>query len=207
MPTSAVALQILLILLPGFASAHFVQLIAIRAKQSDLDRVIEALLFSFLIYVANSIIHHGQSPIAFTHSAQGDALEFHPGHVLSLAGFALLFGLLMTAYVQWDGARIFRKIKLTERTSRNSIWNDTFQDVQQTKDPSLGSIVQVELKDGRSVMGVVGFYSDTAEENSVLLKDARWVDLTNNSVVEIPGPGILLTQKAEITSVSFLDPK
>jgi hypothetical protein len=182
-------------------------LIAIRAKQSDLDRVIEALLFSFLIYVANSIIHHGQSPIALTHSAQGDALEFHPGHVLSLAGFALLFGLLMTAYVQWDGARIFRKIKLTERTSRNSIWNDTFQDVQQTKDPSLGSIVQVELKDGRSVMGVVGFYSDTAEENSVFLKDARWVDLTNNSVVEIPGPGILLTQKAEITSVSFLDPK
>jgi small nuclear ribonucleoprotein (snRNP)-like protein len=103
-------------------------------------------------------------------------------------------------------ARLLRKINLTERTSRNSIWNDTFQDVHQTVDPALGSIVQVELKDGRSVMGVVRYYSDTADECSVFLRDAQWVNPENQSVVKVDGPGILLTRNAEITSVSFLDP-
>jgi hypothetical protein len=199
MPTSVVALQILLILLPGFAAAYFVQLIAIRAKQSDLDKVIEALLFSFLIYVSDSLIHRGQAPIAISHNAQGDAIDFHPGNLLWLAGLALFFGLAMTAYV-------WRRLKLTERTSRNSIWNDAFQDVRQTVDPSLGTFVQVELKDGRSIMGVVSFYSDIAMECSVFLQNARWINPEDGSIVKIDGPGILLTQNAEITSVSFLNP-
>jgi hypothetical protein len=103
MPGSVVALQIFLILLPGFATAYFVQLVAIRAKQSDLDKVIEALLFSFLIYVSDSLIHQGKSPIAFSHTAQGDAIDFHPGSLLWLAGLSVFFGLAMVAYVQWDG--------------------------------------------------------------------------------------------------------
>ena len=52
MPATAVALQILLILLPGFTAAYLVQLLATRAKQTDLEKVIEALLFSFLNYVS-----------------------------------------------------------------------------------------------------------------------------------------------------------
>lgn len=207
MPSSAVALQILLILLPGFASAYIVQLIAVRAKQSDLDKVIEALLFSFLIYVTNAAIQHGSSPVTFVRTAQGDSIDFHPGNVLWLAALSLVYALLMIAYVQWDGARFLRKLGLTERTSRNSIWNDTFQDEQQTIDPMLGTIVQVELKDGRSVMGVVSYYSDTADESSVFLRNAQWIDADSGDAIQIEGPGILLTRNAEITSVSFLDPK
>jgi Family of unknown function (DUF6338) len=206
LPASAVALQVFLILLPGFATAYFVQLVAVRGKQSDLDKVVEALLFSFLIYVGDSLVHGGKSFISFSHSPQGDVIDFHPGNVLWLAGFSLLFGLAMIVYVQWDCARILRKLKLTERTSRNSIWNDTFQDIQQTVDPPLGTIVQVELKDGRSVIGVVGYYSDTSDECSVYLRDARWVG-DEGEVIRINGPGILLTRNAEITSVSFLNPR
>lgn len=207
MPSSAVALQILLILLPGFASAYIVQLIAVRAKQSDLDKIIEALLFSFLVYVTNAAIHHGSSPVTFAHTTQGDSIDFHPGNVLWLGGLSLAYALIMIVYVQWDGARFLRRLGLTERTSRNSIWNDTFQDEQQTKDPALGTIVQVELKDGRSVMGVVSYYSDTADESSVFLRNAQWIDADSGEVIPIEGPGILLTRNAEITSVSFLDPK
>jgi hypothetical protein len=43
-PTSLVALQIFLILLPGFAAAYVVQQLATRRTRSDLERVIEALL-------------------------------------------------------------------------------------------------------------------------------------------------------------------
>lgn len=176
MPSSVAALQILLILLPGFASAYFVQLIAIRARQNDLDKVIEALLFSFLIYVSNSLIHRGQLPVTFSHNAQGDAIDFHPGNLLWLTGLSLFFGVAMAAYVQWDGTRLWRKLNLTERTSRNSIWNDAFQDVRQTVDPSLGTFVQVELKDGRSVMGVVSF-------TPILQKSAQYFFATLDGLV------------------------
>jgi hypothetical protein len=37
-PTSAAALQIFLILLPGFAAAYLVQTLTVRAKQSDCER-------------------------------------------------------------------------------------------------------------------------------------------------------------------------
>ena len=205
MPTTVVALQILLILLPGFSAAYFVQLLAIRAKQTDLEKIIEALLFSFLIYVSYSLICHGCMPVTITQSTQGGTLRFHRVSLIWLTGLTLFFALAMILYVNKDGARWLRKIGLTERTSRNSIWNDTFQDIQQKVDPDAGSIVQVQLEDGRSLMGVVKFYSDTPEECSVFLQNAQWEGA--DGPVPVPGPGILLTRNAKITSVSFLDPQ
>jgi hypothetical protein len=206
MPTSAATFQIFLILLPGFAAAYVVQILTVRAKQTDLDKVIEALLFSFVIYITYYLFHRGQQPLAFLHSQQTETLEFRPGNVIWLAAITLLYAVGMILFVNLDGTRVLRKINLTERTSRSSIWNDVFQGIQQKKDPSLGSIVQVELADGRSVQGLVGFYSDTADECSVFLSDARWIG-DENTIVPIAGPGILLTKNANIVSISFLDPE
>lgn len=206
MPATPAALQILLILLPGFAAAYFVQLLAVRAKQTDLEKIIEALLFSFLIYVSYGLIWHGNLPVAIAHTAQGDTFQFHRINLVWLTGLTICFALLMILYVNRDGARFFRRIGLTERTSRNSIWNDTFQDVRQQVKPEAGSIVQVELEDGRRVMGIVWFYSDTADECSVFLQNAQWVSEDGGEPIPILGPGILLTGNAKITSVSFLNP-
>jgi len=64
----------------------------------------------------------------------------------------------------------------------------------------------VELADGRGVQGIVSFYSDTAEEGSIYLSSARWIGI-DSVIVEIPGPGILLTKNASIVAISFLDPQ
>ncbi len=205
MPSSAIALQIFLILLPGFAAAYIVQLLTVRGKQTDLEKIIEALLFSFLIYVTQYLVHRGKPTVMFMHSAQGDTVDFHPGSLVSLIGITLLYSLAMILFVNRDGTRLLRSIGLTERTSRSSIWNDVFQGVQQQVDPALGSIVQVELSDGRSVQGIVKFYSDTADEGSVFLSDARWIG-DDGKLVSIVGPGILLTKTSNIVSISFLDP-
>jgi len=53
-PASGAALQILMILLPGFAASALVEALAIRGKQSDFQRLIGAALYSFLIYTAMS---------------------------------------------------------------------------------------------------------------------------------------------------------
>lgn len=191
-------------MLPGFSAAYIVQLLAIRAKQTDLEKIIEALLFSFLIYVSYGILSHGGIPVNVVYSAGEPSVRFQRVSLACLAGLSLFFALGMILYVNKDGARWLRAIRLTERTSRNSIWNDTFQDIQQTIDPDAGSIVQIQLEDGRSLIGVVRFYSDTADECSVFLQNAEWVD--DDKTIPVLGPGILLTRNSKITSVSFLDP-
>jgi uncharacterized membrane protein YjjB (DUF3815 family) len=62
MPTSLIALQILLILLPGFAAAYIVQLLALRGSQTDFDKLIEACLYSILIYAGFVLCTHGALP-------------------------------------------------------------------------------------------------------------------------------------------------
>jgi hypothetical protein len=89
---------------------------------------------------------------------------------------------------------------LTERTTRNSIWNDVFE-----SEAIEGQPIQVELADGRSVLGSLVYYSDVAEDASLYLTQASWVD-ANGNTVEIPGSGILLTKNSGIRSVSLLNP-
>lgn len=51
MPEKLEALGVFLVLLPGFRSAYVVQQLCLRRKQSELDKVVEALLFSFLLFL------------------------------------------------------------------------------------------------------------------------------------------------------------
>jgi hypothetical protein len=89
---------------------------------------------------------------------------------------------------------------LSERTTRNSIWNDIFE-----SEAIDGQPLQVELADGRSVLGHLLYYSDVADDASVYLRDASWVDVDGNTT-SIPGAGILLTKSSGIRSVSLLNP-
>ena len=153
MPTTLIALQVLLILLPGFSAAYIVQLLALRATQSDLDKVVEVLLLSFLIYSSYLFCNHGSLPFTIlvpSLGSSGPTIVWQIRKLAWLVGLTLGFVLLIAAYINWDGARVFRWLKLTERTSRRSIWNDIFQDEAETP-----QILQVELDDSRSVLGVL----------------------------------------------------
>jgi hypothetical protein len=173
--------------------------LAVRGPQTDLEQITEALLFSFVIYWIYRVWTGTSLPFAFDVTKDGTVVSFHNPQIGKLVLLSAAVGFAMVAYVNLDGGRIFRKLKLTERTSRDSIWNDVFQDV--------GAIAQVELKDGRSVIGVVDYYSDSAADASVFLKKASWVieNEDGSATIPIEGPGILLTKEAQIVSISFLD--
>jgi hypothetical protein len=202
MPTSIVALEILLILLPGFAAAYVVQILALRGSQTDLDKVIEAGLYSFLIYATFVLFTHGALPfdaIPPKAPSTDTLIQWHPKRLFGLAAITFLVSIASALYINHDGNRFFRKAKITERTSRRSIWNDIFQ--REVKD---SQVVQVELGDGRSILGVLAYYSDAAEECSLYIEQASWVG-GDGVPVPIPGPGILLTKNANIQSISLLD--
>lgn len=203
MPASLLALQIFLILLPGFSAAYVVQALATRRSPSDLERVVEALVFSFIIYICYMPLNGGKLPFHIQGDPAGkgdDTVLWEPAQLAWLAAVTIVFSLVAVAYIRYDGNRAFRLIGLTERTTRNSIWNDILEREAIDSQP-----VQVELSDGRNVLGVLLYYSDASEDGSLYLTQASWVD-ANGGTIPIPGPGILLTKNSGIRSVSLLDP-
>jgi hypothetical protein len=203
MPGTLLALQVFLILLPGFSAAYVVQALATRRSQSDLERVIEALVFSFIIYVCYMPLNGGKLPFHIFHDPSGkgdDTVIWDPAQLAWLAAVTLVFAFASVAYIRFDFNRLFHWIKLSERTTRNSIWNDVFE-----SEAIDGQPLQVELADGRSVLGSLLYYSDVAEDASIYLTQASWVD-SNGNTIAIPGSGILLTKSSGIRSVSLLNP-
>jgi hypothetical protein len=203
MPATLLALQVFLILLPGFSAAYVVQALATRRAQSDFERVIEAVVFSFIIYVCYTPLNHGNLPFEIIKDQTGkteDTVLWHPAQLLSLVAVTVVFALFAVVYIRFDGNRFFRAVGLTERTTRNSIWNDILEHEAIDSQP-----VQVELADGRNILGVLLYYSDNSEDDSVYLSQASWVD-KDGQTVPIPGPGILLTKNSGIRSVSLLNP-
>jgi hypothetical protein len=191
-PQGLQTLVALLVLLPGFVSARIARSLSAQAQQSELERVIEALIFSFFTYVIYVLLFGTSLPIQWSPSFQ-----VHRWHVFFLAVMACALGVIWGVIRSKDLAlRLLRRWKLTERTSRESVWNDVFSSIE-------GS-AQVGLHDGRNLIGWIGRYSDSGGERSLFIEKASWV-LEDGSTVKISGKGILLTDKAEIEYVMFLD--
>jgi hypothetical protein len=205
MPDKVEALGVLLVLLPGFACAYIVQFLAVRRKQSELDKVIEALLFSLILYLLTLPFFGYTFPLSW-----GPLDSQHPNiyriiinwqHLAWITGASVVFAVIYSANINQDWMMwILRRTKITERTARKTIWNDAFQEV--------GGMVQVGLSDDRRVLGWLRYYSDEAEDSSLFLEEASWVRTQpDGTEAEEPinGPGILITKNSGIEYVMFLN--
>jgi hypothetical protein len=193
------SLAVLVILLPGFLAARIHQRLIFDRDRSELDKIVQALLYSFVIYVVYTIF---RQPLPFrfnpvvTEAGTHYEIQSDPLRLVALLGISVVLAVLLAYIAENDFAgRLFRKLGVSERTWRDSIWSDVFHDY--------GEAVRVELADGRSVMGWLRLYSDSAQESSLFLERAAWVD-ENDQLQHIKGPGIFLTKESGILAVSFL---
>jgi hypothetical protein len=198
MPGKIEALGILLLLLPGLTCAYIAQHLAVRREQTELDKVVEALIFSFLLYLATLPFFGYTLPVSWRVATDGSyQITPHYAHLLTLLISSVVIGVLYAANINRDWLlTLLRWCGLTERTARSSIWNDIFQEI--------GGFVQVGFKDGKRLIGWVRYYSDDASDSSVFLEDAAWV-MEDDQQQPIDGPGILLTKESAIETVSFLN--
>ena len=196
MPSGTEAFAILLVLLPGFVSAKIVDACCARTKRGDLERIVEALIFAFFIYIPYALIFHGQLPLEWTHGDRGNfTVQIRPGHLALLGACAIVLALFWSWMVAQDSMHsLLRRLHLTQRTSRISVWSDIFH--------QLGGTVEVTLGDGRTVIGWLKCYSDDAEESTLFVENAHWVG-ENSVLVPIDGPGILLTKECKIQFIQF----
>lgn len=199
MPDKWEAFQILLFLLPGFTTAYLVEMLAVRKKHSELEKVVEALIFSLVIYLITFISFGNVFPVIWNHPDATHAQAFavvHWWHLWSVVALSCIFGLLYAANLNHDWfTSIITRLRISNRSSRANIWNDTFQE--------LGGYVEVGLSGNRKVVGWVRDYSDEVDIYELLLEDAVWLDEKGNEV-ETAGTTILLTKKSGITYVAFL---
>jgi hypothetical protein len=153
--------------------------------------------YSFLVYVSFAAVR-GRFPITVSAvgSVQRYVLELHVWPLIEPTIIAGLLAVLVAAMMNRDfPLSVLRRLRITQWTSRVAVWNDCFD--------TFGDYVQVELADGRQVMGWLRFYSNTEEESALFLEDAAWI---GEGGVQIPinGPGILLTKRSGIRTVMFL---
>ncbi len=122
--------------------------------------------------------------------------QIEPKHLLILAAYSLALGVIVGGGLHHDvPARLLRFVHLTQKTTNYSVWNDTFR--------HYGGYVQVQLKDGRSVLGWLEFFSDRDDQKSLFLSDAAWVS-AEGEAIPVDGPGILLTADSGIEAILFL---
>ena len=197
MPSGLQALLALFLLLPGFVSARIARILTARSQQSDLERVIQALMHSFLLYIIYLGVFGANLPIDWVPSGTGNAVHFqiavHRSRILTLGALSFCLGLLWGFVKGHDfHMRILRSLRITERTSRESVWNDVLL--------TQSGVVQVGLGDGRVALGVLDRYSDTGEEGSLFLSEASWVtDETRLSPSTVPAYS---SQRVQISSSS-----
>jgi hypothetical protein len=194
------AITILVVLLPGFLAARIEQRLTVNPKQTEFDKTIEALLYSFFIYLISTAIFRSL-PVSLKAEKVGETIRYSiEASALRLA-FLPVIALVLSSLVSFAAnndyfGRFFRWLRVTRRTWRSSTWADVFH--------NFGGVVQVELSDGRCVLGWLKYFSDRPEDGTVFLEHAAWVDADGN-LEQIRGPGILLTEKYGIRSVMFLN--
>lgn len=201
LPHEFEALSVMLVLLPGFLCARIVQALCVRPKQSEADKVIESLIYSFIIYVSFVCFFGSSLPVRVEVKDEDHkksySIEVERKPLGELATLSVALGLLLGVNntKDWSGS-LLRKATLTQRTTRSSVWNDVFHERR--------GVVQVGLYDGRRVMGWAQHYSDDPMEGSLFLQNAAWIN-AEDELVPIDGPGILITKGCKIEYVEFLN--
>ena len=195
---SSEGLIVLAILLPGFLASELVRILSTRQKRSEFDKVIQAFIYSLLVYVCFAAVG-GAFPVTVhleqTESAKHYFPELHFAPLIELTAIAVVLAIAVAWMMNHDfPVSIFQRLGITQRTFRPSIWNDVFRLPTQ--------YVQVELADGRNVIGWLVYFSDTPEEAALYLEDAAWLP-KNEPEVPING-GIFLTKECGIRTIMFL---
>lgn len=119
------ALALFVLLVPGFVSAAVLNAIVVRQSKARISNVIiEALVFSFLIYTCLAPFFGG-SPVSIEVTTVEDQTTYQPNaepaFLISAIGLAILLALIVGASITHDlHMRMLRWMRVTHRTARDN---------------------------------------------------------------------------------------
>lgn len=198
MNISIETLTIFVFLIPGFVSSLIINTIVVRKGKDNLSKIIEALVFSFFIYVVISMVN-GENPVLIRSEQINNkttyAISYNSNVVIPVAVLSiflpLLLGFLSTTDIHM---KLLRKLKITNKTARETVWLDVFTEQKR--------YVIVNLADGRRVFGWPMYYSNNPEEGCLYLYDAAWIN-DEGKYIDLKIHGLFLVKKDNIESIEF----
>ena len=194
------ALQVLVFLIPGFISATILNVLIVRKAKSELGKIVEALIFSLIIYTIYSLVVD-KSPVALIQVGESSTYSYDSEAFLWLGLFSIVIPLVLAFLVTNDlHMKLSRFFRISRRTARSSVWFDVFADQKKH--------VIIDFADGRRIYGWPMYYSDNPEDQYVFLYDPAWIeqdDATGESkFIDVDIEGILITPEQSIESIMFL---
>jgi len=188
------ALQILIFLIPGFIAAVILDALVVRMEKKELGKIIEALIFSMIIYTIYSSIS-GKSPISLSKIEGSTTLVYDSKSFLWLALLSLFIPLLLSFFITNDlHMKLARKLRITRKTARASVWFDVFSD--------LDKHIIINFENGRRICGWPMYHSTKPENPYIFLFNPAWIQ--EDEFVDLNIEGILITPEQKIESIEFL---
>ena len=197
MNLSLEVLTTLTFLIPGFLSSAILGALVVRREKDPVGRIVEALIFSLSYYVLVTAVTHN-SPVFLRVEGFGNektySISFNPKFTILLVSIAVIAPIILSLFLtnNWH-MRLLRFLRITERSSRATVWLDVFTEQKR--------YVTINLIDGRRVWGWPNYYSDDRDEGMVYLYDAAWI--VDNKYQEVPGHGLFLVRKDQIDNIEF----
>lgn len=202
MPTTVLAFNLLLFLLPGFVTLKVREALAIVAKTSDLSRIVDAILFTVLnhaIYFpfAKLIGFQQFTVLSLENDSTGSlTLIANVRPLFLMLASAIVLGVIVGMGTDRDWWYKFKRcLRLTRRTARIDVWADAFYEERK-------KWLLVHLEDGTQIIGWPYRYSDEPEHRQLLLKDVK-VRQPNGFEYKVDG-SLLLTETSKIRLIEFL---
>lgn len=188
------ALQILIFLIPGFISAIILDALVVRMEKKELGKIIEALIFSMIIYTIYSSIS-GKSPISLSKLEETTTLIYDSKSFLWLALFSLFIPLILSFFITNDlHMKLARSLRITMKTARAYVWLDVFSDIDKH--------IIINFENGRRIYGWPMYHSSKPENPYIYLFNPAWIQ--EDEFVDLNIEGILITPEQKIESIEFL---
>lgn len=188
-------LEILIFLIPGFISATILNALIVRKEKKELGKIIEALIFSMLIYTIYSFVS-GRSPVTLNQIEKSITYSYDSKSFLWLGLLSIGIPIVLSCFVTNDWhMKIARTMRISNKTARSSVWFDVFCDIRKH--------IIINFENGRRLYGWPMYYSNEPGNPYIYLfkpayiQEDKWVDLD----VE----GILITPEQKIESIEFLE--
>ena len=200
MNITAETLTIFAFLIPGFISSLILNAVVVRKDKDNFSKLIEALVFSFLIYVVVSPFTT-HSPVLLDSIRIDKAgiypLQYNwrvavPTVILSIF-LPLFLGFLITKDLYM---KLLRRLRVTNKTARDTVWLDVFTDQKR--------YLIVNLSDGRRVFGWPMYFSNTPEEGNLYLYNPSWIT-EDEGYIDLGIHGLFLVKADNIDSIEFLN--
>jgi hypothetical protein len=194
------ALQILIFLIPGFVSATILNILIYRKEKKEFEKIIESLIFSMFIYTAYAFIY-SKSPVIMDQIEGTIIYSYDNISLLVLGLLSIVIPVVLGFLITGDyHMKLARRLYISKRTARESIWLDVFWDIDE--------YIIINFENGRRIFGWPMYFSQSPDKPYIFLTKPAWIvedeEKRESKYIQLEVEGILITPEQKIETIEFL---